>query len=335
MKKISVIVPCRNEVRHIEETVLSILNSDYSNIEVLVVDGMSIDGTRDLLEKMCQDHPKLKVVDNPEQLTPYAFNHGINNSDGEYVQIMGARNILASNYLSLLAKVLEEKPEVAITGGNYGHRYNTNLGKYIAKAMTSKFGVGASNFRTMKKSAYVDTVGIPLIRRSLFDEIGFFDESLTRNQDDDFSYRAIKAGHQIYYLVNAKTEYLVRANFLKLFKQYSQYGYFKVFVNLKHKHVTTLRQLVPVAFLSFLILGLLITLISPSFSSSYFSIIFLYYVLGFYFAYQESENINELFLIQWSFFVLHIGYGFGYLKGLIDFVLLNKVPEKKMQSQTT
>src|SRR5262249_52799131 len=151
----------------------------------------------------------------------------------------------------ILVQTLKEDPRVGCVGGHYKHVYDTPVSRFISLAMESKFGVGMGNYRTMKRDAEVDTVGIPLYRRKIFDEVGFFDERLTRNQDADFNFRVRQKGYKILYVNSAHATYLVRGSFQKAFRQFFQYGYFKVFVNQKHKAITTVRQVVPAAFVAF------------------------------------------------------------------------------------
>ena len=334
-KLISVVIPCRNEVKHIAACVESLLQSDYPRLEILVVDGMSNDGTREVLSKLAQNHPQVRVVDNPKQLTPYAFNLGIEQARGEYIQIVGSRNTLAKDYVAKLVQVLEAQPEVACVGGDCQHTFETEAGRWISYAMESWFGVGGSNFRVQQQDGFVDTVGIPLFRRSVFQEVGLFDEELTRNQDDDFSYRLIQAGKKIFYRHDAKVLYLVRGSLKKAFQQYFQYGYFKVFVNRKNKSITTLRQLVPFFFVLFLGLGFIGSFLHILLAYSYISILGLYLVLGFIAAGEFTQSLGARLKIQWAIFILHMGYGCGYIRGFIDFLILNRRPSPQLQKLTT
>lgn len=334
-KMVSVVIPCRNEVKHIDKCVEAILESDYPNLEVLVVDGMSNDGTRDVLQKLSEKYPNVKMVDNPKQLTPFAFNLGVKNSQGEYVQIVGSRNTMAKDYISKMVQTLEAQPEVACVGGDYQHVFETDGGRWISYAMESWFGVGGSNYRVQQQDAYVDTVGVPMFRKNIFDEVGYFDEDLTRNQDDDFSFRLTQKGHKIFYRHDAKVLYTVRPSLKKAFQQYFQYGYFKVFVSKKHKSVTTLRQLVPFFFVMFLGLGLLASVFVPHFWMFYLGVLALYFILSFVSAGEFTANLVARFKIQRAIFILHVGYGLGYLRGFIDFLILNRKPSMQHQQLTT
>jgi len=334
-RRVSVVVPCRNEANAISACVTAIARSTYPDLEIIVVDGMSEDQTRLILSELAQHYPQLKVVDNPHRLTPYAFNLGIINSTGAFVQIVGSRNILAPDYLEKMVEALEAHPEAACVGGDYQHVFDTPASRHISMAMESKFGVGASNYRTMNNSCFVDTVGVPMYRREIFNEIGLFDERLTRNQDDDFNYRVTRAGHRIYYCHEARTTYLVRGSYRKLFRQMMQYGYFKVLVNKKHRAVTTARQLVPPLFVLFLAGGLPLLQFPWAFRWGYAAVLITYLGLGFFAAWSRAGGMVETLGTQWAIATMHFGYGIGYLRGIADFIILGRQPSRSMQAQTT
>lgn len=331
---VSVVIPCRNEAKHIGETVRAILNSDYPSLEVLVVDGMSEDGTREVLAEIMKADKRLRIVDNEKKLTPYAFNLGVQNAGGEYVQIVGSRNVLAKDYISILVDTLKSRPDVACVGGDYQHVCDSAQGEWIARAMESKFGMGSGNYRTMTDNAFVDTVGIPLYRSSIFQEIGMFDERLTRNQDDDFNFRVTEKGHKILYVHAAKATYLVRGSVKKAFWQFFQYGYFKVFVNRKHGAITTLRQIVPALFVAFWVLGLPFAFLAPGFHLVLSAVALTYIFAGLILAGRGVGIMQRPFVLM-TCFVLHIGYGLGYWAGVWDFLVTKRAPRLSFQRQTT
>ncbi|MBX3021257.1 MAG: glycosyltransferase family 2 protein [Bdellovibrionales bacterium] len=332
---VSVVIPCRNEAKSIAATVNAILRSQHRNLEVIVVDGMSTDGTRSIVGELMGEDARVKLVDNPHKLTPFAFNIGIKNAVGDYIQIVGARNILEPSYIPLLLKTLQTRARVACAGGDYQHVHDTTDGQAISLAMESKFGVGGGNYRTLKSDAYVDTVGIPMYRASIFKELGYFDESLTRNQDDEFNFRLRRKGFLIMYVHEAKATYLVRASLEKAFKQYQQYGYFKVYVNKKHAAVTTVRQLAPAIFVAFLVLiGPLMLWKARVFWPLLFWTAAAYVTLGLLLAGPNLLLIDRVRALR-ACFVLHMGYGTGYWLGIWDFLINNSRPRASMQSMTT
>lgn len=159
---VSVVIPCRNEKKYIRGCVEAILQSEYPRLEVIVVDGESDDGTVAEIDALAKQYSNVRRVNNPKRLTPYAFNLGVLNSEGEFVQIVGSRNVLDRHYISQLVRALQENPQMGCVGGDYQHTFDNDDSRYIAWAMESKFGVGGSNYRTMKQSCYVDTVGVPV-----------------------------------------------------------------------------------------------------------------------------------------------------------------------------
>jgi len=331
-QKITVVIPCRNEVAHIAACVESIFACELPEnfvMNVFVVDGKSNDGTVEEVERLQQAYPSLQLVENTKQLTPFAFNLGIYaGGKADYVQIVGARHILSSNYLIRSVEAMQNDPGIWCVGGKVENVFLNETGRIISVAMSSAFGMGLGNFRTLSESGYTDTVGTPMYRYEVFEKIGFFDELLIRNQDDDFNFRVTQAGGKIWFCKDITIRYYVRGNIRNLWRQFYQYGYWKVFVNRKHGAVTTMRQLVPPAFVLFLIsipLWFLVHCIPGLIAAGMF---LLYCLLGMAVAFRIAEKKSEVFAVWFVFPVLHISYGLGYLKGILDFLVLRKQPSE-------
>lgn len=324
--KVSVIIPCRNEVKYIKGCVDAVLKNDYGveNIEVIIVDGISDDGSRDFIQQEILKNSNIKLVDNKHQITPFAFNLGIQNSTGDYIVIVGARQIIDPNYISVCVGILNSNKNIACVGGKVENVFENKDSKIIALAMSSSFGVGVGNFRIMEDDGFVDTVGTPVYRRSVFNEVGLFDEELVRNQDDEFNFRLIKQGHKIFFTGTTGLKYYVRANFKNLYRQYFQYGYWKVYVNRKHKTITTIRQLVPALFVSFLVAGFILSLLNGYIAIVYLAILLLYFLIAFVSGIDKSDAKMDVFKIIYTFLILHFSYGSGYLKGIFHFIISNR-----------
>ena len=324
---VSVVIPCRNEVAHIESCITTIYKSkidSISEIEVIVVDGLSDDGTIDKLNQIAKSYSSLKIVSNRKQVTPVAFNLGIKAAKGEYVQIIGARQLISEDYLENCVQLLESDQNIWCIGGKVINVFENEKSELIAAAMSSPFGVGAGNFRTITETSFVDTVGTPMYRASVFTDIGYFVEELARNQDDDYNYRVTKAGGKILLNANVSIKYFVRAEFKKLYRQYFQYGYWKVYVNKKHQTITTIRQLIPLGLVFFILsfpFWLLISL-----SELYLLILATYLVLAAVFAFKRTTALTKALIIVYTFLLLHLSYGLGYLNGVIRFLVFNKKP---------
>ena len=332
--KILVIIPCRNERNHIEECLDAVYNSEFDlkvDLHVCVVDGMSNDGTREIILNLKNKYPTLQLIDNKKQLTPYAFNLGLRSDTADYYQIVGARHIISTNYLSKSLDVLIDNSDNWCVGGKIINAYTNSTSEIISRAMSTSFGMGLGNFRTLEKSGYTDTVTSPMYPSWVFEKIGYFDEELVRNQDDDFNFRVTKAGGKIWLETSISLKYYVRANFQGLFSQFYQYGYWKVYVNKKHKAITTVRQLAPPLFALMVICYPLFLLKVNVLTVVMSLLLCMYSVLLFLFSYKTSTKSKEFFPLLRTFVTLHMSYGLGYLLGLIHFFLFNKKPSEKQK----
>ncbi len=331
---VSVIIPCRNEAKNIEECIRAIYASQFQedvNLLVHVVDGLSNDGTLDVISTLQKNYDSLQIVENTQQLTPFAFNLGIRANEADYYQIIGARQVISVNYLQDAITALKQDASIWCVGGAVENVYLNHQGKMIANAMSTSFGMGLGNFRTLQENAFVDTVGTPMYPKWVFEKIGYFDEALVRNQDDEFNFRVTQAGGKILFHAGIQIRYYVRGNYPNLWKQFLQYGYWKVFVNRKHKAVTTYRQLIPPFFVAYLFLSWIGFLVHPLVGFIGLSGLILYLFLLLAISFLKGQGIEEKLNLLLIFPILHISYGWGYLKGIVDFLILNKQPSNKHQ----
>lgn len=331
MKTVSIVIPCLNEKNYILRCLQSIVAQSYRAdlISTYVCDGMSNDGTRELIVDFAKTHPQFALLDNVQKTTPFALNLGIKTSTAEIVIILGAHSELDPDFVKKSVESFDIDPAIMCTGGVLENVYENEASRMIGAAMSSSFGVGNAHFRTGNKSGFVDTVAFGAYKREIFDKVGLFDEELIRNQDDEFNFRVTNAGYKIYLNHEIKCRYFVRASFKKLYRQYYQYGYWKVFVNKKHKTITTVRQLIPMFFV--LYLGLLVVSIFTCkiifLAMSTFGL--LYLLLALVFGARSASSFGAIFGVAFTFFILHFSYGLGYLKGIFDFFLLGKAIKKQ------
>lgn len=298
-------------------------------ISLFVVDGMSDDNTRSIVTHYQSKFPKqVHLVDNPDRVTPIALNKGIERGNAEVVVILGAHAELLPNFIAENIKLLQKHKDCGCVGGVL-HQIDENAESgMISKAMSSKFGVGNVTFRTGGAEGYVDTVAFGAYRRSVLNEIGLFDTDLVRNQDDEINFRLTKAGYKIWFSPKVESKYYVRASTSKLKRQYQQYGYWKVYVNQKHKAITTVRQLIPLLLVLFL-LGGVFAFFSSVLALLWFTGLLMYLLMGFTFAMKAASKFTEALSIQKVFLILHLSYGWGYLEGIWHFIILGKTPKAK------
>ena len=329
--KVSVVIPCRNEKAFVGRCIEAIYNSElpeHVHIKVIVVDGMSNDGTREELDRLQTIYTSLNVVDNIQQLTPIAFNLGIHYCDFDFLQIIGARHIITANYISKSIDILINKPEIWCVGGKIKNVFTTEDSQVISEAMSTSFGMGLGNFRTLNESSFTDTVTSPMYPKFVFEKIGYFDEQLVRNQDDDFNFRVNKAGGKIWFESEIALDYYVRSNYSGLMKQFYQYGYWKVFVNTKHKTVTTWRQLIPPVFVLYVFSIVFLPFLPFLFTLFYSLPFILYLILLVFVSLRCAKKSTSVLAFIRTFIILHFSYGSGYLHGILNFIILKRKPSK-------
>ena len=341
LRKVSIVIPCRNEELHIGKCLQSVVQSDYdkSLLSVFVCDGQSTDRTPSIIKEFETKYPFVHYLENSLQTTPHALNLGIKAASFDVVIILGAHAEIYPDYISKCIEVLSFDDKRGCVGGVIENIHEDETTRLIALAMSSPFGVGNAHFRIGKSSGYVDTVAFGAYKKEVFEKCGYFDEDLVRNQDDEFNFRISKNGFKIWLDKNIKSRYYVRASIPKLWKQYHQYGYWKVYVNKKHGTITTLRQLVPAIWVAYLTGGLLISsLLSLAGNFTSLSVylfgVALYGLVGFFYAGKQTNQLLSKFRILSIFNVLHWSYGVGYITGVVDFILFNKVPGEKSKALT-
>lgn len=335
MTTISVVIPCRNENRYIEGCLEAIYRSDLpdnTQMHVCVIDGMSDDGTREIIESLQDRFPQLRLIDNRKKVKPYAMNLGIElNPSADYFQIIDVRHVISSDYLKQCMYRLQSDKNIWCVGGKVINKFPDKMGESIAKAMSTSFGMGLGNLRTLETSGFTNTVTCQMYPMWIFSKIGNFDEELVRNQDDEFSYRILKEGGKIFFEADVSLIYYGRGNLMQVWKQFLQYGYWKVYVNKKHKTVTTGRQLVPPLFVLYLFALPVLFLINPFAGLIGSSVVGVYVLAGLLVTTRIAGSVSEFNRIIRVFPVLHLSYGWGYLKGIFDFLILNRKPSEKQK----
>jgi succinoglycan biosynthesis protein ExoA len=214
------VIPCRNEVRWVGRCLASVMASDYpaERLEVLVVDGASTDGTREVIAHWAAGDSRVRMVENPQRTTPAALNRGIDAARGDVIARVDAHAALSPRYLSRAVGYLESSGASNVGGVMHtrAQRDGPWAGPVIA-ALTHPFGVGGSLFRTGGRESgeeprWVDTVFGGCWRREVFERIGRFNERLERGQDMEFNQRLRKAGGGILLAPELITEYYARAD---------------------------------------------------------------------------------------------------------------------------
>jgi succinoglycan biosynthesis protein ExoA len=319
--QVSVLIPCRNEAKHIENCLTNIygFTPPLGGFEVIVIDGMSSDGTRDILSQLKDQFPDLVIIDNPDKIVSKAMNFGIQNAKGEYIVRADVRCIHPKNYLCDLIE-LSERTGADNVGGvlvpELGNGYTQSA---IALAYKSRIAMGGALRDRGDFIGETDTVYGGCFKRKRLLDVGMYDESMVRNQDDELSFRLREMGGRIIQDGRIKIQYYPRNSFWHLFKQFMQYGYWKVTVIKKHPQQASLRHFLPaVLVLSLVTLGVLIPFTIYGlygfliFSGSYFLAVGL-------FSFKSAYKLSWGFLpgLIFAIFLIHISFGIGFIIGSI------------------
>jgi GT2 family glycosyltransferase len=246
---ISVVMPVRNEELHIERAVRSVLNQTYRQLEVIVVDGRSTDATRDIVRRLAAEDPRVRLLENEtDGRTPVSFNRGVEAARGDLLGRLDGHAWMQEDFLENGVKLLRETGAAGVGGLATFHGEGT-VGQAIALAMQSRFGSGNASFRVGGKQRETDTLMFGVYSRELFDEVGLYDEDLTRNEDDEWHHRVRMAGGRLVFTGDMRFSHLSRASFRRLFSQYWQWGVWRTRTMQKHKRPFAVRQVAPPALL--------------------------------------------------------------------------------------
>ncbi len=318
---LSVICPIYNEERYIRGCIESILAQDYpkDDLEVIFADGISTDRTREIVAEYTSKYPWIRLIDNPDRIVPPALNKAIEASHGDIIMRLDAHAEYPSNYFSRLVKALKEYNADNVGGVCITLPINDSpKAKAIAAVLSSKFGMGNSDFRVGTKTVkQVDTVPFGCWPKDVFERIGYFDLDLIRNQDDEFNGRLTKAGGRIFLLPDVEIKYYARDTIGKVGKMFYQYGLFKPLVNKKLGSPATIRQFFPLLLVLGLVIGLGLSLLWKPFLWIYLSVLVLYLLLALIFSIKSSRKIHQIIIQLMTYIVVHLSYGVGYLVGLI------------------
>lgn len=325
LPRVSVIMPIRNEASFIERSLGAVLAQDYpaDRLEVLVADGISTDNTREIVADLARRHPAVTVVvvDNPGRIVPTGMNACLGRASGEVIVRVDGHTIVASDYVQRCVGALE-RTGADCAGGRMDAVSEGAFGRAVALATSSPFGVGGARFHYSATEEWVDTAYMGAWRREIFERVGGFDEEMVRNQDDELSYRIRAGGGRVLLDPTIRSRYYPRGTLRTLWRQYFQYGYWKVRVLQKHALQMRARQFAPPA----LVLALATLAVLAPFAES--ARLALGALVGVYL-------VSNLAASAWTarradagaapwlpvvFATLHLSYGAGFLAGLARFL---------------
>ena len=329
--KASIIIPVLNEERFIEGCIESVVSNtdDIEKMEIIIIDGGSEDTTVEIVKKISSKYQNVILLHNPKKITPISLNLGIKESSGEFIVRLDAHALYSKNYVNKCIQVLENSDENIGNVGGFIETKSTNssiFSRAVSLCLSSIFGVGISKFRISKptKKEFVDTVPFGCFRRSLFDEIGFFNEEEPRNEDLEFNQRILRADKKIILDPDIHSTYFSRSTLNKLFSQQFDNG--KIVTN-KYRGKESfhkLRHFVPLLFFTYLLSIPFFSLFENTYfteANLYLYPGFLYLILNVSFSIFIALRNKDILLFPsliFVFFVIHFSYGLGSFFGLFQ-----------------
>lgn len=328
---VSIIIPCRNEEKHIETCLTSLLSNGYpkEQLELLVIDGKSTDGTHEIVVRLQQDHPQIKWIENPRQKTPFALNLGIEHASGEYILIASAHSAFDHGYITTLMQKMEQHT-ADVVGGFMRTQVKTPTPEALAvkQVLSHPFGVGNSMFRVgVEKDVQVDTVPFGLYKTALLRSVGGYNERLIRNHDMELSKRLLAKGARIFLTPDAQCTYFARETRTQMAKNNYDNGKW----NMLTVYITrdfsslSLRHFIPLLFVLSLLLPMAGMVWHPLVGlASALSFLCYFIALLTQVGRMDKSGTSTIQLIL-TFVVLHFAYGLGSLVGGLS---LHKMLEK-------
>lgn len=314
---VSVITPSRDEIEHIESFLetLAAQRCEEFDLEFLIADGCSGDGTREILDRHAASDPRFRVLRNPLQRIAPALNIAIRAASGEIVVRMDVHTRYPTDYVARCVRVLEESGADNV-GGAWIARGETLFERAVAAVFASRLASGGAPCRRPGLDGPVESVYLGCWWRSAFDRFGFFDESLHGNEDDEFNLGMRRRGGVVLASPRIRSWYRPRSNVAALFRQHVGYGFWKVGVMRRHRSIVGWRHLAPATLVFALILSIASSPWIPFASllpATYLTAV----LIG-----TAAIAIREGSLRLWpamavAVLAMHLGYGVGTILGVV------------------
>ena len=327
-ESVSVVIPCYNEERFIGEALTQLAGQyDEDRFEIIIVDGLSQDQTRTLIEQFKRNSPRLTLtlIDNPSRSISTALNLGVAAARGNIIARMDAHAAPSAGYIRRCVEVLRQE-SAGVVGMPCHVRpgAGTMTARAIAGAVSHPFGIGDATYRLSEGGSPqepVDTVAFACFRKSLWTDLGGFNELLLTNEDYDFNYRARQAGQQVILDRSGHCDYFARTTLKELAAQYLRYGHWKAQMIKLHPRSIKSRHLVAPAFVCSLIL---LAVAGLWWHIAWWLLVLeflVYFLLAVIFGARVAQKANGgfgmLLLMPVVFLTIHLSWGSSFLTGLV------------------
>lgn len=321
-KTVTIIIPIYNEEEVIRNCIVSVLNQSYPQelMELFLIDGCSTDNTIQIINKFADIYPDfIKIIINVEKTVPYAMNIGISKASGKFIIRLDAHAEYPVDYISKCVYYLTST-DADNVGGLWKTAGRGYIGEAIALLLSSRFGVGNSQYRVNGKSGYVDTVPFGAFRREVFETLGVFDVRLARNQDYEMNHRIRKNRGKIFLSADIHCTYYCRNTIKDIAMMGFSNGKWNIVTMFLCPGSMGIRHFIPLLFIVSIIGLSLLSFIHPIFQWVFLSELLLYFILDLFFSIHQSLKSSKYFPILFILYPLfHLSYGFGSLINLLTY----------------
>jgi succinoglycan biosynthesis protein ExoA len=320
---VTLIIPMLDERRRIRGCLESILAQDYplDRVEILLVDGRSTDGTREIAREIMAANPQVAIslIDNEKRIPAAAMNLGILRARGTYVLRLDAHCEAAPDFIRKTIEVLD-RTGAGCVGGSVTSVGEGRTARAVALAMSSRFGVGNAHFRYAREERTVDAVAYGAYRRAIFDEIGLYDEDLVYSEDNELNDRLTRMGRKVVLSPEIRVRYYTRETLPALWQQYFRYGRGRTRYMVRAPSSIRLRHLAPLALLAFLQITLLLGFFDERFWLAMLGVLGLWLVSAVIATLRigPARGGDALALLPLAFACQHFGYGAGQCAGFFS-----------------
>ncbi len=324
--RISIVLPCRNEVAFVDRCLASVFEFEQveGGFEVLIVDGLSQDGTRGKIAAWQETHPEIRMLDNPRGIVPTAMNIGIGAARGELLLRLDMHATYPGNYLRLCVEANRRTSADNVGGVMMTLPRGSSRSAVVVQAMTThRFGVGNAEFRLGAPEGPADTVPYGCFPMSIFARVGLYDERLVRNQDYEMNCRIRRLGGVVWMNPEIKVFYYNQSTLRGLIQQAITTSMWNTWMWYVAPYAFAYRHMIPGIFVAAVLCCLLLTSFVPWGSYLLGAILLPYALLAFGASTQQAKRKGWWLLpvLPVCFLAYHLAYGAGILWGALHLML--------------
>jgi glycosyltransferase involved in cell wall biosynthesis len=313
---VTLVIPALNEERFLGPCLDSVRQQDYPNLQIVVVDGGSTDGTVGVVRQHMADDDRIELLHSPRRNIPTQLNLAVAQARSRWLVRVDAHSIVDPAYVRLSVERLTEGRWGGV-GGRKDGVGQTSAGRAIAAAMASRFGVGNSTYHHGTEPQEVDHIPFGAYPVELIRGLGGWDEQLSANEDFEFDYRLRKAGHVLLFDPAIVIKWHSRQSIRDLFRQYHRYGRGKVDVARLHPESMSLRHVVPPAFVAYALVGGLILWRRPLRLLALLAPYGIAITAASVDTGRDLESPADRAYVPLAFAAMHVGWGLGFWSGLL------------------